>query len=109
MNDKAKMDDQDLGEMLAGLSTDKFTYNIIPSYQDFHFAKPNPAFFAELLGRIGWPRQATVMVGDDPQNDIQGAQLLGIPTFWVSNQAAYPDGMPPPKAVASCQLPVASK
>jgi len=80
----------------AGLPGDKYPFAIIPSFDSFHFAKPNPAFFAELLGRIGWPRQATVMVGDDPQRDIQAAQLMGIHTFWVSNDKTYPDGMPMP-------------
>jgi HAD superfamily hydrolase (TIGR01549 family) len=82
----------------AGIPDDKLKFSIIPSYESFHFAKPNPAFFAELLGRIGWPRQATVMVGDDPHNDIQGAQFMGIHTFWVSNNKTYPDGMSPPNA-----------
>ena len=82
----------------AGLSIDKFPFLIVPSYESFHFAKPNPAFFAELLGRIGWPRQATVMIGDDPVNDIQAAQLMGIPAFWVANGQVYPDGLPIPEA-----------
>jgi HAD superfamily hydrolase (TIGR01549 family) len=87
----------------AGLPNDKFPFSIVPSYESFHFAKPNPAFFAELLGRIGWPRQATVMVGDNPINDIQGAQSMGIPAFWVANGQAYPDGLPPPNASGSLE------
>ena len=87
----------------AGLPIDKFPFSIVPSYENFHFAKPNPAFFSELLGRIGWPRQATIMVGDVPQEDIQTAQLMGIPTFWVSNGQAYPEGLPSPNAAGALE------
>jgi hypothetical protein len=82
----------------AGLSAKKYSYTIVPSYESFHFAKPNPAYFAELLGRFGWPRGATIMVGNDADHDIQGAHLIGIPTFWISNGFRYPEDFPTPTA-----------
>jgi FMN phosphatase YigB (HAD superfamily) len=85
----------------AGIPADKFPYAIVPSYETFHFAKPNPAYFAELLGRFGWPRGPVVMIGNDPGHDIQAAQLMGLPTFWVSNGLPYPDDLPPPGAYGS--------
>jgi FMN phosphatase YigB (HAD superfamily) len=75
----------------AGIPAGKYPYAIIPSYETFHFAKPNPAYFAELLGRFGWPRGPILMVGNDPEHDIYGAQLMGIPTFWISNGQPFPD------------------
>ncbi len=82
----------------AGISTDQFAFAIVPSYETFHYAKPNPAYFAELLGRIGWPRGPIVMIGNDPEHDIQAAQLMGFPTFWISNGQPYPDNLPAPSA-----------
>ena len=82
----------------AGVPAQKYPYAIIPSFESFHFTKPNPAYFAELLGRFGWPRGATVMVGNDADHDIRGAQLIGIPTFWISNGQPYPEGFPAPSA-----------
>lgn len=82
----------------AGLSAKKYPYSIVPSYESFHFAKPNPAYFAELLGRFGWPRGATIMVGNDADHDIRGAQSIGIPTFWISNGSDYPEDFPIPSA-----------
>jgi FMN phosphatase YigB (HAD superfamily) len=82
----------------AGLSPQKYPFAIVPSYESFHFAKPNPAYFAELLARFGWPRGATVMVGNDADHDVRGAQQIGIPTFWVSNGSPYPEGFPAPSA-----------
>ncbi len=82
----------------AGIPAEKYPFAIVPSYESFHFAKPNPAFFAELLGRFGWPRGPVVMIGNDPAHDIQAAQLMGIATFWVSNGQFYPDDLPAPSA-----------
>jgi FMN phosphatase YigB (HAD superfamily) len=82
----------------AGIPNKKYPYAIVPSYETFHFAKPNPAFYAELLGRFGWPRGPILMVGNDPDHDIQAAQRMGIPTFWISNGMPYPDGLTSPSA-----------
>lgn len=83
----------------AGLGTQNNTFCLVPSYETFHFAKPNPAFFAEFLGRIGWPEGRVLMVGNDPDHDVRGAQGMGIPIFWISDggdqlpeRQAPPDG-----------------
>jgi FMN phosphatase YigB (HAD superfamily) len=73
----------------AGIPANKFPFAIIPSYETFHFAKPNPAYFAELMSRFGWPRGPVVMIGNDPEHDIQAAQWMGLTTFWVSNGLPY--------------------
>jgi FMN phosphatase YigB (HAD superfamily) len=69
----------------AGLPVEKYPFQLIPSYEHFHFAKPNVAFFAELLGRLGWPDGQFLMVGDDPDNDINPAQKFGLATYQVSD------------------------
>lgn len=68
----------------AGLSLEKYPLSLVTSVEDFHFAKPNPAFFAEILAHLGWPDRPTVMVGDDLYNDITPARQLGIPAFWIT-------------------------
>lgn len=40
--------------------------------------KPAPAFFESALHRLGVPARQTLMVGDDIQSDIGGAQDCGI-------------------------------
>jgi HAD superfamily hydrolase (TIGR01458 family) len=40
--------------------------------------KPSPDFFAAALGGIGIPASETVMIGDDIEADIGGAQRCGI-------------------------------
>lgn len=77
----------------AGLSDQINAFQFIPSYETLHFAKPNPAYFAELMARTGWQDQPAVMVGDDLHNDIYPAKKAGIRTYWVTkeNSAALQD------------------
>ena len=65
----------------AGLDPEDFTY--FTTYDTFHFTKPNITYYAECLGRLGWPEGSTVMIGDDPVLDIEPMQALGFPTFQV--------------------------
>ena len=67
----------------AGLSPEEYPFSIVPSYENAHFAKPNPAFLAELLARLGWPEGPVVMVGDDPDNDVRCGLELGLARFLV--------------------------
>lgn len=72
----------------AGLSVDKYPFDIIPSMEEFHFAKPNPAYLAEILAQMGWSEVPAVMVGNDPKNDIAAALALGIPAFAVNQNGS---------------------
>lgn len=74
----------------AGLPPHRYPFELVSAYDRFHFAKPDPAYFAEFLGYLHWPESGVVMVGDDLQRDILSASALGVPTYWI--QA---DGMQP--------------
>jgi HAD superfamily hydrolase (TIGR01549 family) len=81
----------------AGLPPETYPFELISSYETFHFTKPSPAYFAEFLARLGWPEGPVLMVGDDLEMDIQAAGQLGLPTFWVSSpQQDLPADLPPP-------------
>lgn len=71
----------------AGLPPDQFPFKQISAYDRYHFSKPDPAYYAELLGNLGWPEDGVVMVGEDFQRDILGAGALGLSTYWLN-----PDG-----------------
>jgi len=48
-------------------------------------AKPDPAFFDLLLGQLGDPDRASVlMVGDSLNSDIQGGINAGVATCWYN-------------------------
>jgi len=78
----------------AGLPPEDVPFVVVSAYEDFHFSKPNPAYFAEVLGRMGWPDGPVVMVGDDPERDLVGSHVLGLPTYWINtSDAVPPDGI----------------
>jgi FMN phosphatase YigB (HAD superfamily) len=68
----------------GGLPVDKFPFELITSYETMHFAKPNPAYYAEIYARLGWPDEPVLMAGNDPDNDITPAAQAGFATFWLN-------------------------
>ena len=46
----------------AGLKEVKTQFSIITSFENFHFAKPHPHYYAEILAQLGWPDQPAVMI-----------------------------------------------
>jgi hypothetical protein len=48
-----------------------------------HFAKSVPAYYAEILGKLGWPSGPALMVGDEPILDMDSASKVGLPVFWI--------------------------
>ncbi|HET7010816.1 MAG TPA: HAD family hydrolase [Anaerolineales bacterium] len=71
----------------AGLRHAARTFDLITSYEDFHFAKPDPAYFGEILGRMGWRPGDAVMVGNDPAADLEPAASVGMAVFRVGPAA----------------------
>ncbi len=74
----------------AGLEPERF--ELISSFETFHFSKSHPAYFAEVLGRLGWPDGPVLMVGNDVERDLAPAQKLGLPTFHIDGAPASKSG-----------------
>mgnify|MGYP002713117420 CR=1 FL=1 len=80
----------------AGLAPEDYPFEVISSFEQFHFCKPNPAYLAEILGLLGFPDDPVLMVGDDPVRDVQAAEGLGIPMYWIAAaDAELPEGSNP--------------
>ena len=67
----------------AGFDGHNFPFVFVTSYECMHFAKPNPAYYAEILAKFGWQNAPVCMVGNSLRDDILPAQALGLPCFWV--------------------------
>ncbi|MGA9533291.1 MAG: DinB family protein [Anaerolineales bacterium] len=70
----------------AGLPVDQAPFTFITSYEHFHFAKPQPEYYAEILGLLGVQGVAAAIIGDDVENDLEPAAMLGISGYHVSQQ-----------------------
>ncbi len=71
----------------ADLSLDRYPeISFVTSYEYLHFAKPNPAYYAEILALLGWPEDPITMIGDNYSEDILPSSILGISSFLIQNQ-----------------------
>ncbi len=59
-----------------------FPFDLVTTFENSRYCKPNPAYFAEVLGRFGLEGRQAVMVGNDTEHDL-AARQAGIPTFLV--------------------------
>jgi HAD superfamily hydrolase (TIGR01549 family) len=69
----------------AGLSGSGDDYTFISHADNMHFAKPDAAYYAEILARVGTEPDEAVVVGDSITNDIEPAQTIGLHTFHVNS------------------------
>ena len=53
------------------------------------FGKPSKAFFVQALSRLGLKSDECVVVGDDVDSDVQGAQNAGIKSVLVKTGKGY--------------------
>jgi len=74
----------------AGFEPEQF--ELVSSFEQFHFSKTHPAYYAEVLGRMGWNDGPVLMVGNDLDRDIRPAQMLGLATYHVDDESASPSG-----------------
>jgi FMN phosphatase YigB (HAD superfamily) len=70
----------------AGVAPEEHAFALVSSYETFHFSKSHPAYYAEFLGRLGWPEGPVLMVGNDADRDLAPARALGLATYWVHDE-----------------------
>jgi FMN phosphatase YigB (HAD superfamily) len=80
----------------AGIPVEKYPYQLVTSFENFHFAKPNPAYYGEILAQLGWPVRPALMIGNSLDDDILPASQIGIPGYLLTDQPiSFPEGMHP--------------
>jgi HAD superfamily hydrolase (TIGR01549 family) len=88
----------------AGVPVSKIPFDLVTTLENMHYSKPHPAFYEEILARIGVQADEAIMVGDDWENDIEPAWRAGLNTFWIvpdgSNQG-YEDRPTQPDGIGS--------
>lgn len=74
----------------AGLDPNRL--ELISTFDHFHFSKTHPAYYAEVLGRLGWPDGPVLMVGNDVERDLLPAHKFGLATYLIDGESAsHPD------------------
>ncbi len=57
-----------------------FPFDLVTSYENSRYCKPNVRYFQDLLEQFGLQPHQCVMVGNDTEHDL-AARQAGIPTF----------------------------
>lgn len=66
----------------AGLEPEDFVH--ITTYENASYAKPNPAYYQEILDKLGLRAEECLMVGNDAKEDM-AAEQVGIRVFLLTN------------------------
>ena len=74
----------------AGFDPERF--ELVSTVEHFHFTKTHPAYYAEVLGRLGWPEGPVLMVGNDVERDLRPAHQLGLKTYFVDGTSSASPG-----------------
>jgi FMN phosphatase YigB (HAD superfamily) len=74
----------------AGLDLEQF--ELVSTFEDFHFSKTHPAYYAEVLGRLGWQDGSVLMVGNDVKRDLIVPNRLGLKTYLIDGDIASSPG-----------------
>jgi FMN phosphatase YigB (HAD superfamily) len=79
----------------AGLAPEAF--DLITDFETMTSTKPHPSYFLQTAERLGVPPEACLMAGNHLSDDIQGAQQVGMRTFFVDtypieDAPVIPDG-----------------
>jgi HAD superfamily hydrolase (TIGR01549 family) len=75
----------------AGIPVGDHDFALVTCYENMHAAKPQQAYYREILAAIGVEPDQALMVGDDWQNDILPAAAVGLHTFWIAPNDAVAD------------------
>ena len=74
----------------AGLDPEQF--ELVSTFENFHFTKTHPAYYAEVLGQLGWVDGPVLMVGNDVKRDLVPAHQLGLKTYFIDGEAGSSPG-----------------
>jgi len=74
----------------AGFDPERF--ELVSTFEHFHFSKTHPAYYAEVLGQLGWPEGPVLMVGNDIARDLLPAHELGLKTYFIDGESASSPG-----------------
>ncbi len=78
---------------LKWVNLDEKDFSYITSYENSTFCKPNPAYFKEVLGKIGRSPEECVMIGNSAAEDMIPAGKLGISAFLAVDFLENPENI----------------
>ena len=75
----------------AGLEPEEF--ELVTTYEAASYCKPNPAYYLEILDKIGVTPEECLMVGNDVKEDMLPTAGLGMKSFLLTDCLLNKDGL----------------
>lgn len=85
----------------AGLSGNFDDYALVTNADIMRFTKANPAFYVEVVARIGIEPDEAIMVGDSLKRDVRPAKQVGLHTYHILPDARNGNNGPPADAAGT--------
>ncbi len=70
---------------LEWIGIDKNDFDLITEYNGFSHAKPNPKYYIEICEKMGLDPEKCLMIGNNVQEDVEGAAAVGMDTYLVTD------------------------
>jgi len=72
----------------AGFPVDDYPFRLVTSYEYFHFCKPNPKYYQEIMSMLSLNPVDCIMIGNDLEADIKPAIQAGINAFYIAESTS---------------------
>ncbi len=76
--------DRATDERIRWAGLDRSDFDLVTTYENCHFSKPNQDYYLEVTKKLGVQPQDCLMVGNDVQDDILPTEMLGMQTFLLT-------------------------
>ena len=83
-------DKEDIIKALKRVNLHKYFKDVF-CYREIGFSKPSKDYFDAIIEKLKVQKENIVMVGDNLESDIIGAQRSGIDTILFASENKYPD------------------
>ena len=78
-------------ERLSWLGLSETDFDLVTSYENSNFCKPNPKYYLEICEKIEIAPENCLMIGNDESDDMKGAHLAGMECFLVTDHRIISD------------------
>lgn len=72
------------GKRMEWAGLDRNDFDLVTTYENSHYCKPNPDYYVEILEKLGIKPEECLMVGNDVTEDMI-ASILGIKVFLLTD------------------------
>ena len=78
-------------DLSAFVAHHRLDVDVAVGSRDHGWTKPHESIFRSALERLGVRADEAAMVGDSPEDDVEGARALGMRAFLIDRENRFPD------------------